>query len=287
MPPSALRFFLAVVAMGGSLALTRCGNGESTTTSTGTSCQDGICGPGSSGTGGTTASSGATGGNSTTGGGMTSGSTSSGMGSSTSSGGTCTPQWVCTPWDTGVQPAGQSNAGTRTCTDKMNCNNPAGKPATTATLPHLDVNYFECKVEPILDKKCGMLGCHGTETGRALRVYARARLRHAGETLSDPANCGGSASSASCTAGNSCPCGAKHTATEWQRNYDAARGFALDAMGTPIADEHTSDLIQQPVVGGKSHAGIHLFTSTDPEDATIYSWLTGATLPSNTCIGIN
>jgi hypothetical protein len=180
-----------------------------------------------------------------------------------------------------------SQMGHRTCVDSMNCNPPNGMPATTAMLPHLDVNFFECNVEPILDKKCGMLGCHGTETGRALRVYAKARLRHAGETLVHTSGCPGSASSASCDGSNSCPCDAPHTATEWQRNYDAARGFALDAMGNAIADEHTSDLIQQPVTGGKSHAGIHLFNATDPEDATLFSWLTGATLPNNSCIGIN
>jgi len=177
--------------------------------------------------------------------------------------------------------------GTRTCTDINSCNTNVGKPVTTATLPHLDVNYFECNVEPIFDKKCGMLGCHGTESGRALRVYARARLRHAGENLIAPANCAGSAMSASCIGSNSCPCNAPHTPTEWQRNYDAARGFALDAMGNALPDEHTSDLIQQPVVGGKSHAGIHLFQPADPEDTTIYNWLHGSTLPNNTCIGLN
>jgi hypothetical protein len=303
MPQSVLRYVLAAAGICGSLALTMCGGGATTTTSTGTSCQNGICGPGSTGTGGTSASG--TGGSSTTGnttsstggGGMTTGSTgptttSSGTtttsSSTTSSSGGCTPAWVCTPWDTGVQPAGSSNAGTRTCTDKNHCNTTVGEPVTTATLPHLDVNYFECNVEPILDKKCGMLGCHGTETGRALRVYAKARLRNVGATFTPAPGCtAGAASSASCIGSNSCPCDAPHTATEWQRNYDAARGFAIDAMGAAIPDEHNSDLTQQPVVGGKSHAGIHLFHATDPEDATIYNWLTGATLGSNACIGLN
>ncbi len=31
------------------------------------------------------------------------------------------------------------------------------KPALTATLPKLDMNYFKCNVQPILDGKCGML----------------------------------------------------------------------------------------------------------------------------------
>ena len=199
----------------------------------------------------------------------------------------CTESWLCTPWDTGVQPAGQSNAATRTCTDINSCGTTINKPVTTASLPTLNVNYFECKVEPVLDKKCGMLGCHGTESGRALRVYAKARLRHTGEVLINTAVCAGSASSDACIGSNSCPCNAPHTPTEWQRNYDAARGFAIDAMGNVLANEAQSDLIQQPVVGGKSHAGIHLFQPSDPEQATILSWLNGATLPNNTCIGIN
>lgn len=199
----------------------------------------------------------------------------------------CTESWLCTPWDTGVQPAGTSNAGTRACTDINNCGTTVNKPVTTATLPSLNVNYFECNVEPIFDKKCGMLGCHGTETGRGLRVYAKARLRHTGEMLTNPAICMGTVLSDTCIANNSCPCNARHTATEWQRNYDAARGFALDAMGNLLTNEDQSDLVQQPIVGGKSHAGIHLFQSADPEHATILNWLNGATLPNNTCIGFN
>jgi hypothetical protein len=199
----------------------------------------------------------------------------------------CTEKWVCTPWDTGTGMVGSSNAATRTCVDQNNCPAMLNKPVTTATLPALDVNYFECNVEPILDKKCGMLGCHGVEGQRALRVYAKARLRALGATLTNAANCAGSSPSASCIGSNSCPCDAKHTGVEWQRNYDAARGFAIDAMGNLLPQEDQSDLIQQPIVGGKSHAGIHLFQSADPEHATILNWLNGATLPNNTCIGLN
>jgi hypothetical protein len=142
----------------------------------------------------------------------------------------------------------------------------------------LDLNYFECNVEPILDAKCGMLGCHGTENGRALRVYARARHRAPTASISNAASCAGSAQGSSCEGDNSCPCNGKHVALEWQRNYDAARGFALDDMGNVLADLDTSDLIQQPIVGGKSHAGIHLFKPTDPEHAFIKNWMSGATM---------
>lgn len=271
MPPFISRYLVAALAIGGSLSLTMCGGGESGT-GTSSSCPNGICGSSSS-------SSGNTGG----GGSASSSSSSGGMSSSSSSssGGPCTEAWVCSAWDTG----GNGDSATRACTDTNNCGTTTGKPPTTATLPALDDNYFRCNVEPILDKKCSMLGCHGTETGRALRVYARARLRNAPDMFSS-SNCAGTLSGASCTGSNSCPCEAGHSPTEWQRNYDSARGFGLDANGNPLADQSQSDLIAQPVVGGKAHAGIHLFRTTDPEYSTLLNWLNGATLA--TCdVGIN
>jgi hypothetical protein len=127
------------------------------------------------------------------------------------------------------------------------------------------------------------MGCHGTETGRALRVYARGRLRHTGEMLAQT-TCGnpnGMVLSDKCIGSIECGCfTAPHTATEWSRNFDAARGLDLDANGTPLPAgmEDTSDLIAQPIIGGKAHAGVHLFASGDPEHATFKSWLGGAKL---------
>lgn len=74
----------------------------------------------------------------------------------------------------------------------------------------------------------------------------------------------------------SCP----HTTTEWRRNYDSARGFALDATLKPIPAgmEDTSELIAQPIVGGKAHANIHLFKSGDADHTTLKQWLGGAKL---------
>jgi hypothetical protein len=168
------------------------------------------------------------------------------------------------------------------CTDTNNCPGSPGEPATSANLPALDFDYFECNVEPILDKKCAQLGCHGTETGRALRLYARARLREATGTFSS-ASCSGTQTGTECTGSNSCPCTNGHTQKEWQRNFDSARGFALDANGNPIpmaslATE--SDMIHQPVFGGASHSGIHLFHMGDADYTTILNWLSGSTLAS-------
>jgi hypothetical protein len=191
---------------------------------------------------------------------------------------TCNEAWLCTPWDTGTGTPATSNAGTRSCIDTNMCNTTINKPATTATLPVLDLNYFECNVEPILDRKCGQLGCHGSENYRALRVYSRARLREATSSIVNAALCMGSATGSACTGSDSCPCNGKHVAKEWQRNFDSARGFALDSFGVPLASESNSDLLLQAKVGGKSHGGIHLFATNDAEYTTILNWLNGATL---------
>jgi hypothetical protein len=262
---------LAIVGIAGSLALTMCGGGGGETTSgtTTTNCPNGICGSGGKTTTSETTVTGGGGSTSTTSS-SSSGSTTSSS-SSTSSGG-CVEAWLCTPWDTG----GNGNAATRTCTDMNNCGTTANKPVESTTLPSLDLNYFKCNVEPILDKKCGMIGCHGTETGRALRVYARGRLREANSTITS-AFCAGSSAGSACYGANSCPCNGAHTAIEWQRNYDSARGFGLDEQGNAVGGAQ-SDLIQQAVVGGKAHAGIHLFKNGDADYATIVSWVDGATL---------
>lgn len=198
---------------------------------------------------------------------------------STASGGDCgAEQWTCSPWQT----SGGDEA-TRVCTDSANAGTTNCKPVETATLPALDLNYYKCNVEPIVDHKCSQLGCHGTEEGRAYRIYARGRLRLAGGSLSEPQYCQGQATSADlCSGSASCGCRAQHTPEEWQRNYDSARSFALDANLQPIAagQEDTSELIAQPIVGGKAHAGIHLFRDGDSDHTTLRDWLSGKTLAS-------
>jgi hypothetical protein len=176
-----------------------------------------------------------------------------------------------------------TNDGTRTCTDLNNCGTAANKPSETAVLPALDLDFYKCNVEPILDRGCAQLACHGTETGRALRTYARGRHRHAGEMLLET-GCnkpGTMVPSENCEGGIECACWtAPHTTMEWQMNFDAARGFGLDSKGTPIpaGQEDTSELISQPIVGGKAHAGIKLFASGDPDHQTIKDWLSGKKL---------
>ena len=193
--------------------------------------------------------------------------------------GPCVENWVCTPWTTA---GGASNQGTRTCTDKSACPAAANKPAETATLPALDIEFFKCTVQPVFDRKCSQLACHGSETDRALRIYARGRLRNAETLPVNTPNCNNTTPvplATQCTGSLEGPCrSCTHTPTEWQRDFDSARGFALDQnlKQIPAGQEDSSDLIAQPVVGGKSHANIHLFKSGDADYTALKQWISGA-----------
>lgn len=202
--------------------------------------------------------------------------------------GSCVENWVCSPWTTA---GGGSNQGSRTCVDKNLCGTTQLKPAETATLPALDMEYFKCNVEPIFDNKCSMLGCHGTETDRALRIYSRGRLRNL-ETVTET-GCLAAGKQVqlvpTCVGSIECICWTgSHTQTEWQRNFDSARAFGLDAQNQPIPAgmEDSSDLLAQPVVGGKAHSNIHLFDRGDTEYTTLKQWLAGAKLGA-TCNTVN
>jgi hypothetical protein len=222
-------------------------------------CPSGICGTGTTGGAG----------------GGASGSNGAGAGSS-SSGGGCMEAWTCTPWT-----KGSDGLYSRTCTDANSCGTTATKPPEgPVDLPALDLDYYECKVEPIFDRGCAFMGCHGTETGRAFKIYARGRLRHK-EIVQQVASCPVGPQMLDLQANGSatimCLGWSPHTATEWQSNYDISRSFMLG-----ITNPDESDLLAQPVIGGKAHAGVHLFAKTDADYATIKSWLGGAKLGS-TC----
>jgi hypothetical protein len=246
---------LALGALGASLAMITCSSED--TNATGDPCPNGICGGG--GNTGPATGPGGTGGSS---------------GSSS-----CAEAWLCTPWQTN----GADDNGTRTCTDINNCGTINNKPAESAMLPKLDLDYYKCNVEPIFNRGCAHQGCHGTEQGRAFRTYARGRLRITGETWTEP-GClkpGTMWPSEECIGSIECRCWTlPHSAAEWQRNYDSARGFALDAKGAPIPAgmEDQSELIAQPIVGGKAHVGVHLFAAGDPDYVTLKEWLSGTAL---------
>lgn len=198
---------------------------------------------------------------------------------------TCAESWSCTPF---VTTGSGSNAATRTCTDKNSCGTTLLKPTETATLPALDYNFYLCNVQPIMDRKCSMLGCHGSDE-RALRIYSRGRFRNS-ETITDTTtNCPSRGKPVqlvpNCIGCIECACWTERlTATEKQRSFDSARAFALDTAGQriPAGMEDKSELIAQPIVGGRAHANIHLFRSGDPEHTTLKQWLSGMTLATCT-----
>jgi hypothetical protein len=216
-------------------------------------------------------------------GGAQGGSTSAGNGGQSG----CAEAWLCSPWDT----AGNGDVATRVCVDGNRCGTSDAKPVETATLPALDENFYRCNVEPIFDRTCAHLGCHGVEPdlaagdpGRALRTYHRGRLRIVGELLPPESGCLNDQPLASeiCIGSIECECWTKpHTTTEWQRNFDAARGFGLAPDGTPLSSAEESELLTQPLKGGGlAHAGIKVWTRGDSDFATIRAWLEGQTTAS-------
>jgi hypothetical protein len=185
--------------------------------------------------------------------------------------GGCVEQWTCTPWSV------NGSTATRNCSDDHMCGTIVNKPPVgPLPLPALDLDYYKCNVEPILDRGCGMLGCHGTEFGRALRIYSRGRLRN-NEMVNQVSTCPIGPQIVNLQTDGTgtimCVGWSPHTQTEWQKNYDSARAFMLG-----LTNPDDSDLLAQPVVGGKAHTGVHLFTKTSPEYQTIRAWLSGQAL---------
>lgn len=194
--------------------------------------------------------------------------------SSTSSGGGCAESWVCTPWVVGAD-----GMYSRTCSDQKQCGTTALKPIEgPVALPELDMDYYKCKVEPIFDRGCSMMGCHGTEVGRAFKVYARGRLRH-DESVAQVASCPVGPQTVNLAKDGSgtvmCVGWSPHTESEWQQNYDNARAFMVG-----VENPEECELLAQPVIGGKAHAGVHLFAKSDTDYQTILKWVSGTKLGS-------
>jgi hypothetical protein len=190
--------------------------------------------------------------------------------------GPCVEAWQCSTWSTD----GTSDNATRTCTDMSACGTTGAKPAETAMLPALDPELYECDVEPVVIKNCSMLGCHGTETGRGYRLYARGRLRITGLTITEPGclSAGTVGPSEACIGNIECKCwSVPQIPVERRRSFDSARGFALDAMGGVLADMTQSELLKQPQVGGGfAHAGMFMWSQGDAEYNAVKMWLDGA-----------
>ena len=193
----------------------------------------------------------------------------------------CVEEWLCAVWE--VSDAGSAS---RTCTDVSSCGTSAQKPATgPAALPTLDLNYYKCEVQPVLERGCGMLGCHGTLADRAFRLFSRGRLRNS-ELVQQVSSCLGSGMLNLADEGTGtvmCLGWSRLTATEWKRNFDGARAFSIGV--TNVAD---NELLTQPLQGNsRSHASVKLFTLNDPSYTTLKNWLSGSTAASSCDAGFN
>jgi hypothetical protein len=189
----------------------------------------------------------------------------------------CQESWVCTPW---AAPAGSDQA-TRTCTDRNQTGTTECKPDEGPTaLPALDFEYYQCEVHPIIQRGCGMLNCHGTadDEGRTFRTYTRGRRRN-DEIVDRTGTCIPATGQVNLDEAGTgtvmCEGWLPHTDAEWKKSYDSARSFMLG-----VSNAADSDLLRQPVVGGKPHVDVHLFRDTDADYLTIKAWLEGAALGS-------
>jgi hypothetical protein len=236
-------------------------------------------GGGASGAGG-----GATGGGSGTGGGTGSGGGSAaGGGSGTGGGGACSEDWQCSNWRWA-----SGGMATRTCVDSNGCGTTTQKPSEgPAAVPTLDRNYYRCNVQPIVDKGCAMMGCHGNDTGvRDYYVYSRGRLRN-DQIVPDVQTCltPGQPKNLQQEGSGTVMClgWSRLTNEEWTENIDSARLFAVG-----LTDMAQSQLLTQATEGTPfAHAGIKMFAAGDSEYQTVKRWLEGATAPSSCDGGYN
>jgi hypothetical protein len=188
---------------------------------------------------------------------------------------TCRENWVCSSWEA---PLGSDQA-TRTCVDQNAVGTTECKPAEgPVALPALDLNYYKCRVSPIIQRGCSMMNCHGTDTGRPYRTYARGRLRN-DQIVNRTGTCIPQTGQVNLQEAGSgtvmCEGWLPHTAEEWKKNFDSARSFMLD-----VAQPEDSLMLREPTIGGLPHVEVKLFGPTDPDYQTLQSWLGGATLPT-------
>ncbi|MBI2378392.1 MAG: hypothetical protein HYV07_30620 [Deltaproteobacteria bacterium] len=137
-------------------------------------------------------------------------------------------------------------------------------PAPPISIAGLDPGFFECEIQPILDRECAFSGCHG-DPGRGLFVYSMSKRRIEGaENIGEPL-----------------------TDLELCRNFYRAAAFRTDPP-------ETSQLVTKPAtldaVGSQFHEGNYLFGPEDLEAACFRLWLSGeahapltSALPPDVC----
>jgi hypothetical protein len=125
--------------------------------------------------------------------------------------------------------------------------------ADPAPATHVDVAFFECQVQPILDRSCAFVACHG-DPGRPFFVYSMSKTRIAGDAL----------------------LGEVLTDKELCANFYRAQALAV----APAAE---SQLITKPTtldgLYSQFHEGNYLFEPDGPEVRCLTAWMEGAVAP--------
>ncbi len=113
---------------------------------------------------------------------------------------------------------------------------------------NLDVAFFECNIQPIVDRSCAFVACHG-DPGRPLHVYSTSKVRIAGEAL----------------------IGEELTNRELCANFYSAAAHAQP--------DERSQLITKPTTldgfASQYHAGNYLFRADAPEAKCLLMWMKG------------
>ncbi len=117
----------------------------------------------------------------------------------------------------------------------------------------LDMGYYQCQVQPLMDRSCAFSGCHG-DPARPLLVYSTSKTRIAGDEL----------------------LGEGLTDKEVCANYYRVMAFAQ-------VDPPQSQLITKPATldgfASQFHAGNYMFGAEDPEALCLIDWMQGAVQP--------
>lgn len=122
----------------------------------------------------------------------------------------------------------------------------------------MDLGYYQCQVQPLLDRSCAFSGCHG-DPARPLLGYSTSKTRIAGDDL----------------------LGEGLTDKEICANY-----FRTMALADTVPAE--SQLITKPAtldgLASQFHAGNYMFGVEDPEALCLIEWMKGAVQPSQSSL---
>jgi hypothetical protein len=143
--------------------------------------------------------------------------------------------------------------------------------APDAALADLDMAFYQCNVEPIVDRSCSMLACHG-QTTRKLHLFARGRLRN-DEMVPQVSTCLNPGSMVNLNAEGTgtvmCVGWSPHTSAEWQSNFASVRSFMFQGM-----NPDDSELLRKPS-GAAAHGGPTILKTGGPDYQMLRRWLSG------------